>query len=1000
MPTLKCPFAGCSSSTVEDSEALAIAIFNAHVSTHTSTANQNIQRSGGSKSEKIVRPKVTQGMLEEAWNSFLIQWKIYKSSAVLSDAESKLQLIYCCEQDLLEHVLRSEPEITSKDEKDQLESIRKLSVVPVAMGVRRSEVLNLTQDSTELVRSFLSRIQGKAATCNFFTKCTATCCATNPPLVDFSNTIIKYILVNGLADTEIRRETLGWKELDSSSLSDTIAYIESKEMARDAYKGEVSSMKTKSQYVKQQNDPKLKQKVKCETCETQIKQYVLLRSGKISTERKLCYKCWKSKKDKKEKSSGSTDEASSILHSIGSCKNKGVVTTKYKGRTAVVLSHHIFDSIHGWRQRPADKQPLLKIDVKPCNEMYDDLQVCPPPVSTLISLEGVADTGAQSCLWSLRQFYKCGFKKNHLVPVKLKMEAANRESITISGAIFLTITASGKVVHAMVYVSPDVRGLYLSKHCLEELGCISRSFPCAGEIDRLETAAINNSNGNGGHGNEHVRVAPSPRNGARAECGCLLRGSPPERPSVLPMPCTPDNIDRMKVWLIERYAASTFNKCTHQPLPFIKAEPIKLHVDENAKPIAHHTPSIVPLHFRDKVKEGLDGDERLGVIEKVPEGIPTTWLHRMVITPKGNGDPRRTVDLSPLNKYCARETHATTPPFQQARLIPAHTWKTVTDAWNGYHSALIAKEDRIKTAFITEWGRYQYKVLPQGYVSSNDGYSKRYDKIIENVVRKTKVTDDTALWDTELEEHWWRSIDYIALVGKHGMILNSDKFQFCQRSVDFAGFRVGENTVEPLPKYIDAIKSFPTPKKLQDVRSWFGLVNQVAHYNKLTEIMAPFRPLLSSKATFYWSEELQTAFGKSKDFIIDAIKKGVEIFEPSRPTMLRPDYSTTGIGYYLSQKHCNCVKIIPDCCDNGWRITLAGSRFLKPAETRYAPIEGESLGIQWSLEDTKYFTLGCDKLIVVVDHKPLVGLFNDKTLDDMANTRLFRLKEKTLQWQQ
>ena len=185
MPTLKCPFAGCSSSTVEDSEALAIAIFNAHVSTHTSTANQNIQRSGGSKSEKIVRPKVTQGMLEEAWNSFLIQWKIYKSSAVLSDAESKLQLIYCCEQDLLEHVLRSEPEITSKDEKDQLESIRKLSVVPVAMGVRRSEVLNLTQDSTELVRSFLSRIQGKAATCNFFTKCTVTCCATNPLIGGF-----------------------------------------------------------------------------------------------------------------------------------------------------------------------------------------------------------------------------------------------------------------------------------------------------------------------------------------------------------------------------------------------------------------------------------------------------------------------------------------------------------------------------------------------------------------------------------------------------------------------------------------------------------------------------------------------------------------------------------------------------------------------------------------------------------------------------------------------
>ena len=130
----------------------------------------------------------------------------------------------------------------------------------------------------------------------------------------------------------------------------------------------------------------------------------------------------------------------------------------------------------------------------------------------------------------------------------------------------------------------------------------------------------------------------------------------------------------MKEWLVDRYAASTFNKCTHHPLPFTKTEPMKLHTDENAIPVAHHTPTIVPLHFQDKVKEGLDADERLGVIERVPEGVPTTWLHRMVITPKENEDPRRTVDLS-------RETHATTPPFQQPWLVPSNTWKSVTDAW-------------------------------------------------------------------------------------------------------------------------------------------------------------------------------------------------------------------------------------------------------------------------------------------------------------------------------
>ena len=89
---------------------------------------------------------------------------------------------------------------------------------------------------------------------------------------------------------------------------------------------------------------------------------------------------------------------------------------------------------------------------------------------------------------------------------------------------------------------------------------------------------------------------------------------------------------------------------------------------------------------------------------------------------------------------------------------------------------------------------------------------------------------------------------------------------------------------------------------------------------------------------------------------------------------------------------------MPDCCPNGWRITLAGSRFLQKAENNYAAIEGEALAIAWSLEHTKYFTQGCNDLTVVTDHKPLVKIFGDRTLDAIHNTRLFRLKQRTLPW--
>jgi hypothetical protein len=42
--------------------------------------------------------------------------------------------------------------------------------------------------------------------------------------------------------------------------------------------------------------------------------------------------------------------------------------------------------------------------------------------------------------------------------------------------------------------------------------------------------------------------------------------------------------------------------------------------------------------------------------------------------------------------------------------------------------------------------------------------------------------------------------------------------------------------------------------------------------------------------------------------------------------------------------------------------------------------------------------MGCANLIVVTDQKPLVKIFGDRTLDEISNTRLFRLKQRTLPW--
>ena len=77
-------------------------------------------------------------------------------------------------------------------------------------------------------------------------------------------------------------------------------------------------------------------------------------------------------------------------------------------------------------------------------------------------------------------------------------------------------------------------------------------------------------------------------------------------------------------------------------------------------------------------------------------------------------------------------------------------------------------------------------------------------------------------------------------------------------------------------------------------------------------------------------------------------------------------------------------------------VICVGSRFCTPAEAKYHPIEGELLGVTWALEKTGYYTLGCEKLLVMVDHKPLLGLLGNRELGEISNPRLEGLTERTM----
>ena len=109
-------------------------------------------------------------------------------------------------------------------------------------------------------------------------------------------------------------------------------------------------------------------------------------------------------------------------------------------------------------------------------------------------------------------------------------------------------------------------------------------------------------------------------------------------------------------------------------------------------------------------------------------------------------------DLQQLNKATLRETHFTPTPFSIVSTTPCNTFKTVLDAWNGYHSLPLSDCAKDATTFITEWGRYRYLRAPQGFHASGDAYTRRFDDITSDFERVKRCIDDSLLWNNSIED--------------------------------------------------------------------------------------------------------------------------------------------------------------------------------------------------------------------------------------------------------
>ena len=278
--SLECPSPDCTLGTdgaryktPELEAALAMQMLVMHKDLNHTQPVQTVEAGNQKRrAEKVSRPTIKMGSSEDDFIFFKCLFESYKRSCQLTDdTDIRDQLLACCETDLRRDLHRYlGTGVDTKSEVELMAEIKKIAVVTRSNLVNVVSLMSAAQEHGETCRSYLARIRGLANVCKLSVACTATGCDEQ---VSYSDTFVKYALIKGLVDNEVREELLS--QTPELNLEQSLAFIEAKEQGKRSHKalegsvasGEVNKVTAYQQNKKeeQQGGHEIKQKP-CKFC--------------------------------------------------------------------------------------------------------------------------------------------------------------------------------------------------------------------------------------------------------------------------------------------------------------------------------------------------------------------------------------------------------------------------------------------------------------------------------------------------------------------------------------------------------------------------------------------------------------------------------------------------------------------------------------------------------------------------------------------------------------
>ena len=355
---------------------------------------------------------------------------------------------------------------------------------------------------------------------------------------------------------------------------------------------------------------------------------------------------------------------------------------------------------------------------------------------------------------------------------------------------------------------------------------------------------------------------------------------------------------------------------------------------------------------------------------------------------KKDGSWRPVVDLRVINKvtvedsYSIRDVNACIDEIGAER---SNVFSTM-DLTKGFFQQNLEKESRKYTAFtIQGLGSFQFTVLCFGSHGAPSSFSYLMTEVLQNLQNLLSYIDDILGHFRGHENHLVTLENCFQRVRQYNLKISPDKSTFGTNEVEYLGFKLGADGIQPGTDKTKAVRDFPEPNNVKQIRQFVGLASffreMIPNFSKMSAHLTAL-----TRKDLEWKggplpNNAKIAFEKLKDLLTK--KPVIAYARKDLPFRVYCDASAGsnkdnvkipgGLGVVLTQVHENKVE----------RVVGYASRQLHKHKENYSAYLLELLAITFACQQFHHYLYGSKRLkLLMACHDSEIGGHRDhnKTL--------------------